>query len=292
MRARHEARGVRERRNLEWRASLRSPLLPLFVLALAFWPTWQWLVARAASDAADALGLISLATAAVLLRREHSAAARTPLAPNVSWSLPAVVVAIYTCSFSFLPPLAHAILAMTALAAACSSLWLGKKIDLRVWVLLLLVLPIVPTLNFYLGYPLRVVVGEAAAALLQLNGLAVLRDGATLVWGAKQVSIDAPCSGIKMLWTGLYASCALAAAFRLDARKFIALTFFALAAVLLANVLRATALFYVEAGVISQLAPAHEGIGIATFALATASIAAAAAKLRAPGTDRETVHAG
>ena len=255
------------------------PSLCIGALVVALWPAWQWLAVRFASDSADAWGLISLATAAALLWGEKANAA-TPMPDRTRWSIPIVLMLLYTISYSFLPPLAHAIIAMTAVAAACSSLWLGTRIDLRLWGLLLLALPLVPTLNFYLGYPLRVFVGEAASALLQLNGLAVTRDGATLLWNSKQVSIDAPCSGIKMLWTGLYASCALAALFRLQTLRFVLLAAFAIGVVLIANVLRATALFYVEAGFIPQAAPAHEAIGVIVFALAVMLIAAGATKLR------------
>jgi len=307
--------------------------LPLAALAVAFWPAWQWLAIRVASDSADAWGLVSFATAGALLWRDraglspggdshhhsqtHSHTSRAGTAAGVGrgagigtgigtaagvgcgagigagfgagararWTLPIVLTVAYAASFPFTPPLLHAIIAMTAITAACSSLWSNKPLDLRLWGLLLLALPLVPTLNFYLGYPLRVLVGDVASALLQLNGLAVTRDGAALVWDGKQVSIDAPCSGIKMLWTGLYSSCALAMLLRLEGWRFVLLVTCAVLVVLLANILRATALFYVEAGFLPQAAPAHEAIGVVVFAAAAILIALGANRLRS--LDRE-----
>ncbi|WP_034923523.1 archaeosortase/exosortase family protein, partial [Candidatus Accumulibacter vicinus] len=67
------------------------------------------------------------------------------------------------------------------------------------------------SLQFYGGYPLRVLAGSLAVALLQLNGLAVERAGAVLLWDGRQIAIDAPCSGLRMLWAGAYLMAAAAA---------------------------------------------------------------------------------
>ena len=262
---------------------VREPALSFLALIAAFWPVWLWLAARAKSDSSDAWGLISLATALALLWRDRAQLATARL----QWTFTILLLLGYGASYAFVPPLVHAIIAMSAIATTCSSLWYGSRIDLRLWGLLLLALPLVPTLNFYLGYPLRVVVGEAASALLQLNGLAVVRDGTELLWNGKQVSIDAPCSGVKMLWTGLYSSCALAAVFRLEGARFLLLAAFAVFVVLMGNVLRATALFYVEAGFVPQAAPAHEAIGIIVFAVAAILIAIGAVQLRGAAHERQ-----
>jgi hypothetical protein len=52
--------------------------------------------------------------------------------------------------------------------------------------------------------PLRVIVGVATAFLLQMQGLDVWREGVCLHFGEKLIWIDAPCSGIKMLWFGFF----------------------------------------------------------------------------------------
>lgn len=235
----------------------------------AVWPVWFWIAGRATHDSGDAWALLSLVTAVALLRRDRS---------DSRLSLTIALMVIYAVSFPFVPPLAHALIAMSALGAACGSLSITG--------LLLLAVPLVPTLNFYLGYPLRVVVGEASSILLRLNGFAVVREGATLLWNGQQISIDAPCSGVKMLWTGMYLSCTLAALQRLSASRTVMLGALAFAIVMIANVLRATALFYVESGVVAQAQSAHESIGVVVFFFGAAAIAAAAARLRPPGRAR------
>jgi exosortase len=260
--------------------------LPLLALVAAMWPVWQWLAMRAMSDASDAWALLSLATALALLWR--SDARRPP-----RWSVAVLLVLTYAASYAFVPPLVRALIAMSAVAAACSSLWFGSRMNLPLWGLLLLSPPLIPTLNFYLGYPLRVMVGEITSALLQMNGFAAGRDGTTLLWDGQQISIDAPCSGIRMLWTGMYLSCALAGLQRLDAKRTLVLASFALIVVIIANVLRATALFYIEAGIVPQAQPAHEIIGVMIFVLAAISIGSAAARLRPhDAAEREQAAAG
>jgi exosortase len=224
--------------------------------------------------------LISLATAIALMWRELTAAPeRARVHGNVRWGAAALLMLTYAASYPFALPLVRAVIAISALAAACSAFWFGRRMELWLWGLLLLALPLIPSLSFYVGYPLRVVVGDITSALLQMNGFPVVRDGATLLWGSRQIAIDAPCSGIKMLWTGAYLSCALAGLQRFDARRALLLGSFALVIVMLANVLRATALFYVEAGVVPQAQPAHALIGVIVFAVTAISIAGAAMRL-------------
>jgi exosortase/archaeosortase family protein len=137
-------------------------------------------------------------------------------------------------------------------------------------------------LSFYLGYPLRVAVGGVTAAMLQMNGFAVVREGTLLVWNGQQVAVDAPCSGIKMLWTGAFLSCALAAFQQLDTKRTLMLGLLALLIVMAANVLRSTALFYIEVGILREAQPAHAAIGVIMFVFAAVSIALVAARLREP----------
>ncbi len=255
-------------RSLQLALLERREYLPLAVLIVAFWPVWLWLATRMACDPADAWGLLSLLTAVVLLWRNRTSA-------HGQWGLPMLIVLIYIATYAFVPPLVRALLAMSAIAALYRKMWF--------WGLLLLTPPLIPSLNFFLGYPLRALVGEATALLLQMNGFAAIREGSVLLWNEQQVSIDAPCSGIKMLWTGMYLSCALAGLRRLNTVQTLLLGALAMLIVMSANVLRATALFYVEAGIVPQAEPAHALIGVVVFVLAAVAIAAAAAKLRAGG---------
>jgi exosortase/archaeosortase family protein len=205
----------------------------------------------------------------------------------VPWRAISALVLLYAFSYPFVPALVRAIVAMTGLAIAGSSVWLGRRLDVRHWGLLLLSLPLVSSLNFYLGFPLRAVVGEAAEMLLQMNGFAVVREGTMLVWNGRQISIDAPCSGVKMLWTGMYLTCALAVLWRMGTKQTATLGVAAMAIVMAANVLRTAALFYVEGarGPVEMLPYAdslHVLVGAAVFVLACIFIALTAAALREP----------
>ena len=93
-----------------------------------------------------------------------------------------------------------------------------------------------------------------------------------------------------MLWTGMYLSCTLAALQRLDALRTLMLGALAFAIVMIANVLRATALFYVESGVVAQAHSAHESVGIVVFVFGAVAIAAAAVRLAGSAAPR-SLHA-
>lgn len=72
-----------------------------------------------------------------------------------------------------------------------------------------LALPLLSSLQFYAGYPLRVVTAEASRWLLA-PGFEVAREGATLMVDGRLVIVDAPCSGVQMVWLGYFTACAVA----------------------------------------------------------------------------------
>ena len=257
---------------------LNNPLALLLTLIAAFWPVWHWYALRASDASGEAWELLALATAAlfVFLRRDETAPQRMRL------GLPVLLLLIYAASYAFLPPLLRAALAMSALAAACSAIWFGQRLHLALWGLLLLSLPLIASLNFYLGYPLRVIAGVVTAALLQMNGLAVIREGTLLNWDGQLIAIDAPCSGVKMLWAGLYLCFTLAAFLRLDGRRTALLSLLTLAAIVLSNILRATALFYVETGLAALPKQWHAGIGVVVFLMTALAIASVAQYVKKP----------
>ena len=260
-----------------WR--LRHRALALLVIQVAaFWPVWRWYALRATDASSESWELLALATAAlfVILRTEEAAPKRIPL------GLPIFLLLIYAASYAFLPPLLRAALAMSALAATCSAIWFGRRLHLALWSLLLLSLPVIASLNFYLGYPLRVVAGVVTAALLQMNGLAVIREGTLLNWDGQLIAIDAPCSGVKMLWAGLYLCFTLAAFQRQDGRSMALLGMLTVVAIVLSNILRATALFYVETGLVALPKQWHAGIGVVVFLVTALAIASAAHYVKKP----------
>ena len=113
-----------------------------------------------------------------------------------------------------------------------------------------------------------------ALVLLQGNGLAVTLEGAVLWWDGRQIAIDAPCSGIRMLWAGAYLMVAASALFRFSTGQTLCAAALTLTTVVAANALRAAALFYLEAGLVPLPAWTHEAAGMAVFLAAGCTIVA------------------
>jgi exosortase len=255
-------------------ASHLSRWLILSGLLIAVWPVWRWMAARFIDTSDAHWEACAAITAFAFLWRDRNASR------GLAWStLPVLLLLAYAVTYAFVPPLVRALLAITAIGAACSSLWYGRPVELPLCGLLVLSLPLMASLDFYLGYPLRVIVGDATAWLLRANGIAVVREGTLLLWGAQRISIDAPCSGIKMLWSGAYLCFALAALMRLDMCRTLVLAVGAGIVIVVANILRATSLFYVEAGFVHAPSAAHDGIGIVMFVCAACALASMSQRL-------------
>lgn len=278
--------------------SLSKRAWVLVALALSIGPVWRWMALRFADGSGDMWELLAAATAVAVVMRDRLSApgdvgfmpsalrsASTESASTTRTSgvadlwIPAACLIAYAMSYSELSPLPRALLAMAALGTAVSSLWYGKRLDVALCGLLIISLPVMASMNFYLGYPLRVAAGTIAEALLQMNGIAAIREGAQLQWSGHTVAIDAPCSGVKMLWTGAYLSLSLAALMRLSDLRALALLALSMVVVILANAFRATSLFYVETGLIPGPEHLHDAIGLVMFAFAAATIVALARKL-------------
>lgn len=133
--------------------------------------------------------------------------------------------------------------------------------------LLMLSLPIMASLQFFAGYPLRVIATYGTSILLNLSGLSVSVLGATLEWQGLQIAVDAPCSGINMLWTGLFLSTLLSCLSKFSTGKYFIAVAISVVVVILGNILRATSLFYLEYSMLQFPAFAHKGIGIVVFVL-------------------------
>jgi exosortase len=214
-------------------------------------------------------GLVALASALFFLWQQDSNRNEQP-----SLYLPAAMFIVYAISYHFLPPLLISALALISIGCTLSTLRLARRFHFGLIGLLLLALPVIPTLQFYLGYPLRVLVATLALPILRLNGIMVVRDGSCLSWGGTLISIDAPCSGIKMLWTGLYLAFALCCCYRLNNVKTAALAVMAVILVIFGNTLRAVSLFYIESGIIKMPGWTHEGVGLLLFAITALAISA------------------
>jgi exosortase/archaeosortase family protein len=253
----------------------RRPVL-LAATALACWPVWGWYLQRLGDSGDDAVALVALAALLVLSAR-RPAPPPTGLAP---W-LPSVIALVgYAITFPFVPRLVSAVLAFLAVGFTWS-LW-RHGTPARPWVvgLGLLGLPMAASLQFYAGYPLRVASGVIALVMLRLSGFAVEREGVYLRWGQELVMIDAPCSGLRMLWTALLLGCCLAGLLQLAPRASLLVLSAAAALAVLANGLRAAALFWADASGPVLPASAHQAIGASVFLLMALALLALARSLR------------
>lgn len=149
--------------------------------------------------------------------------------------------------------------------------------------LLLLSLPFTATAQFYLGYPLRVLTAELSRPLIGLAGVATQRRGVSLLWSGGEVQVDAPCSGLSLLWTGAVLVLGLAAGYRLSSRATCLLGTAAAVALLFGNALRSGGLFLLGARFGTVPAWAHDGLGLAVFAVFGFGLAKLAASVSARG---------
>ena len=253
----------------------------------AFWPVWRWYAARVGGPGEEAWGLLALACVAYFAwRGEDGSGAPSSGLPAAARSLllPALLVLVYAASYALpLPPLLRAAVAFTALGCTASVLRFGRRFHPGLLGLFYLSLPLIPSLQFYGGYPLRALVAGAVAPLLRLGGYAVVREGTCLNWAGRLIWVDAPCSGVRMLWVGLFMACALACVYRLRPFGTVLALAAALAAIVSGNVLRAAALFYVEAGVVEAPPWAHDYVGGVAFGAVAVFIAVAVRRIGRSG---------
>lgn len=248
-----------------------SKRVSAFILALqllAFWPVWRWYGARIFDSTDASWGALAALSAVILLLWKKGSARETKEALLV----PALLLVLYAVSYSSLPPLLRAAVAFTCLGSTLSLLRMGRLFHTGLLGLLYLSLPVTASLQFFGGYPLRVFVAGVAALILRLGGFLVVQEGTCLHWGGQLVWVDAPCSGIRMLWVGLYMVCALASLYDLSPLKLLSALATAFVIVIGGNVFRAVALFYHEAGIVEMPAWAHDYIGVVVFLMIAAGI--------------------
>ncbi len=242
--------------------------LVLALQLLAFWEVWHWYVTRAVYSWDQPWGVLAFVAAILFLL-----ASRKPLPQSHrTLLLPALLILVYAVTYFVLPPLARAIVAFTAVAVTTSLLRFGKAFHAGLFGLFYLSLPTLPTLQFFGGYPLRIVVAELTAPILRLAGFAVIADGTCLNWGGHLIWIDAPCSGIKMLWVGLFLTFVILCFYELPLRKTLLLMPLVGIVIMGANVFRAVALFYIEAGVLDLPSWGHEYAGVIAFVVEAVGI--------------------
>lgn len=253
---------VRGRASLDRALSL-PPAAWIALPILAAWPTWRWMAARLADGSDEPWGLVAMAALLLLVWREREAFTRAPRGP----ALVASTGLLAASALLALPSLARATLAVAAVVAMLSAVRRREQPFLALGGLALLSLPLLASLQFYGGFPLRVITAEATRALLALGGVAAERTGSALEIHGRLVMVDAPCAGVHMGWAAYFAACAAAAWLRLPDRTFVRRLLLIGAFVLAGNVLRNTVLVLGESRG-TGLAPwQHDAVGLVAFAL-------------------------
>lgn len=263
------------------RLGIRADTAPeafwLALLAAALWPTWWWMGQRMVDGSDDPLGLLALAALAVLVW-QHRRGLRA--APRLGWLALALAGAVAaTATRGALPPLANSLLALLALAAGLAAFLPARVAAAPVVGLSMLALPLLASLQFYAGYPLRVVTAEASRWLLS-GSHEVARAGSSLMVNGQLVMVDAPCSGVQMVWLGYFTACVVALYHGRSNRAFLSRLPAVGLLVLTGNVLRNTMLVAAEASGTPLRGWAHEAVGLVVLAAVCAGVASFMARER------------
>jgi exosortase/archaeosortase family protein len=262
----------------------RAAAVILAATLAACWPAWADYARRLRGGVDEPWGLVAVGTVGLLAWLGRPGGRTRALTRSITALVCALVVA-YALTWNHVPPLVGGIVAMTAVALVVSRVVFGRAVHAAVWGLLLLALPVSSALQFYLGYPIRSATAAVVVPMLRTGGFAVVREGTVLRLGEQSIWIDAPCSGVKMLWVGVYLGLTLAGVARLGFGRTLALAAWAAAAVFVGNVVRAAGLFYLEAGIVRGPHGWHAGVGVVSFALVAGLIALGARRLAGQRTD-------
>jgi exosortase/archaeosortase family protein len=260
--------------------SLSRLLTVLLVPVAGYWYIWQWYFNRVKSSPEEAIGLLAIFVF-MLLWCIRTIFQRHAIFKFSLWPISLLLI-MYGFSF-FLPIPSIVKSAVAFLTLFLTIYWasFGTHPPVSFWGLVLISLPVVPSLQFYLGYPARYISASVTVPLLQLNGFSVSQSATNLVWNNQLVQFDAPCSGVTMLWAGLLVTLFISFVYRFSLLKTCVAVFVACLLVLFGNVLRGCSLFYLETGAIPfESSWLHEGIGVGAFVLVTTGIVVTLSKFQ------------
>ncbi|MFL6624771.1 MAG: exosortase Q [Sulfurifustis sp.] len=251
--------------------------------AVALLPVWRWCAARLLDRSDDPLGIVALAALAILVVAERE---RFGSRPRGSWLVVATLLtAVAVLGGGVIPALARGVVAVFAVCAALIAVRAAGQPMLALTGLALLALPLLASLQFFIGYPLRVVTAEASRWLLGAFGVAAARDGTALTVAGRLIMVDAPCSGIHMGWIAYFTACVAAAWWRIPDGRFLRRLPLVGVAVLGGNIVRNALLVAQEAKIAPWPDCAHEAVGVAIFLLVCLAVVwHVATAARAPGT--------
>jgi exosortase/archaeosortase family protein len=242
--------------------------------ALALWPSWRWAFARMTDGSDDPLGIAAAGVLMLMLWLDRTVL-RT--SPRLNWLAAALAgTALTVFATGLLPPLLIAmvaILSLTACIAAFLPSHAGSERPLApIAGLLVLALPIISSLQFYAGFPLRLITAEASKAALKVAGYGAERAGSAMIVNGEVIIVDAPCSGVQMVWLAYFTACTVAVLCRLSSRAFFLRLPLVGLLVLAGNVARNCILIAIEVDTDVWPAWSHDAVGLAVLAGVCASV--------------------
>ncbi len=248
------------------------PIAWLGLQAAALWTHWRWAASRMADGSDDPLGLAALA---VLLWAVWQLSPRLTGAPRAGWLAAALALSgAATASVFFAPPLLGAVLAALALACGLRAFLPAGEPWLPMAGLMVLALPVVSSMQFYAGYPLRVITAQLSTWALQLAGMDAMRSGSAMQVDGRLVIVDAPCSGVQMVWLAYFCACAVGLIGGLSDRRLLRALPFIGVLVMAGNVVRNTLLVGLEARSVEVSQTMHQAIGLVVLAAVCGAVVA------------------
>ncbi|HEX8705215.1 MAG TPA: archaeosortase/exosortase family protein [Myxococcaceae bacterium] len=234
--------------------------LVLVLQLLAGWQAWSWYARRVTDGSDEPWGLLALLALVMLLPE----GARHPLRSLDLGVLAGVNVAL-VLAYPWVPPLVRAAVCLLCLTAIVSRMTTGRAFHLGTWLLALLSMPVMATVQFYLGYPLRLAAAALATPMLRGMGLPVVQEGVQLVIGSQVILVDVPCSGARMLWVGLFLAVTLACMLKLGTVRTLWVCVLSMGAILFGNALRVSTLTLLERSLDGGSSWLHDGVGVTSF---------------------------
>ncbi len=261
-------------RAARWQGRLDAvpPIAWLALQMAALWTHWRWAAARIVDGSDDPLGVVALAA---LLWMVAGSARDLRGTPRPGWLALALALSVAATASTFVaPPLAGALLAALALASGLRAFMPSGRATLPLAGLAVLALPLISSLQFYAGYPLRVLTAQLSTWGLQLAGVAASRMGSAMQVEGRLIVVDAPCSGVQMVWMAYFCACTVAAWTGTSDARFVRRLPWIGVLVLAGNVLRNSVLVMLEARRNSVSESLHQAVGLMVLAMVCGAVIA------------------
>ena len=226
-------------------------------------PVAVWFVKRLDDGSDEPLGLLALACALALAWRDR-ASIHPHSAPRLRAGL---LLFLSIASIGVLPPMIRAAIAIVGTGA-----WFGIHRKPALLGLFLLSLPVIASLQFNIGWPMRLATAEGTVRILELAGVVIARQGVNLEIGGLHIGVDPACGGILMLWHAMAAAMALAAFHRASWKTTFISAGLAFLLAIPTNILRTTWLVIEESGRVQPSGIGHSNIGLICFSMVLLSL--------------------